>query len=360
MDPRLKQNTTLSLKRNRATVLIVDDDPQAVEVLAEALGNECDIRFALDGAQALKMLEDAKLPELILLDMLLPDTDGYALFAAIKARAETRDVPVIFVTSMRDAASETKGLEMGAADYITKPISPAIVRARVRNHIELARMRAALVTSRNEALAAARAKAVFLATMSHEIRTPLNGVIGMTSLLQDTSLDAQQRDFVDTIRLSGDALLGLINDILDFSKIDSGKLDLAVEPLALRQLIEDSHEILAGKARDKRLELILSLDDNVPAAIYGDAVRLRQIIINLVGNAVKFTESGDVLTQVRLLQAASEEAPGQLEIRVTDTGIGIPQERIGTLFDPFTQGRFVDHATLWRYRVGAGHQQAVG
>ena len=337
MDPRLKQNTTLSLKRNRATVLIVDDDPQAIEVLAEALGNECDIRFALDGAQALKMLEEAKLPELILLDMLLPDTDGYALFATIKARAETRDVPVIFVTSMRDVASEAKGLEMGAADYITKPISPAIVRARVHNHIELARTRAALVTSRNEALAAARAKAVFLATMSHEIRTPLNGVIGMTSLLQDTSLDAQQRDFVDTIRLSGDALLGLINDVLDFSKIDSGKLDLAVEPFSLAQLIEEAYEILAGKAREKRLELTVSIDDAVPAGIYGDAVRLRQIIINLVGNAIKFTECGEVFTQVRLLQAASADVPGQLEIRVNDTGIGIPQERIGTLFDPFTQ-----------------------
>jgi signal transduction histidine kinase len=338
MDSRLRQNTTLSLKRNRATVLIVDDDPQAVEVLAEALGNDCDIRFALDGAQALKMLAGtAAPPELILLDMILPDTDGYALFAAIRARADTRDVPVIFVTSMRDAASETRGLEMGAADYITKPISPAIVRARVRNHIELARTRAALVTSRNEALAAAQAKAVFLSTMSHEIRTPLNGVIGMTSLLQDTALEAQQRDFVDTIRLSGEALLSLINDILDFSKIDSGKLDLVLEPFALRQLIEESHEILAGKAREKRLELVISIDEGVPAGIYGDAVRLRQVIINLVGNAVKFTERGEVFTQVRLLQSASADVPGVLEIRVTDTGIGIPHERIATLFDPFTQ-----------------------
>ncbi len=343
MDTRDKLGTTISLHRNRATVFMVDDDPQAIEVLAEALGSDFDIRFAVNGTQALQMLDKNAAPELILLDMVLPDTDGYALYAAIKARPDTRDVPVIFVTSVRDVASETKGLEMGAADYITKPISPPIVRARVRNHIELARTRRALTTSRNEALAAANAKAAFLATMSHEIRTPLNGVIGMTSLLQGTGLDAQQREFVNTIRLSGDALLTLINDILDFSKIDSGKMDLAEEPLLVHGLVEDAYEILAGKAREKHLELVSWAGPEVPLAVYGDAIRLRQILINLVGNAVKFTERGEIYTEVRWLPAAAGHV---LEFRVSDSGIGIAPERTGALFEPFTQA---DSSTTRRY-----------
>lgn len=346
MEPRDRMNTTISLQRNRATVFMVDDDPQAIEVLAEALGSDFDIRFAVNGTQALQMLDRAAAPELILLDMVLPDTDGYVLYAAIKARPQTRDVPVIFVTSVRDVASETKGLEMGAADYITKPISPPIVRARVRNHIELARARQALTVSRNEALAAANAKAAFLATMSHEIRTPLNGVIGMTSLLQATVLDSRQREFVNTIQLSGDALLTLINDILDFSKIDSGKMDLAAEPLLVRALIEDAYDILAGKAREKNLELVSWVGTEVPSAIYGDAIRLRQILINLVGNAVKFTERGEIFTEVRWLPAAANAAADLLEFRVSDTGIGIPAERTGALFEPFTQA---DSSTTRRY-----------
>ena len=322
----------------RATVLIVDDDPLSIEVLAEALGGDYDIRFATNGTQALQMIEaPGDLPELVLLDMMLPDMDGYTLYARMKANAATRELPVIFVTSMNDSVSEAKGLEMGAADYITKPISPPIVRARVHNHIELARTRADLVASRNDALAAARAKAAFLATMSHEIRTPLNGVIGMTGLLQGTNLDADQRDFVDTIRLSGDALLTLINDILDFSKIESGKMDLESEPLVLRQLLEDAYDILSGKSREKDLELVYSIASNVPVAIYGDVTRVRQVIINLVSNAVKFTEHGEVYTELRLLSAGTGDAPDVLEFRVRDTGIGISPERVDALFEPFTQ-----------------------
>src|SRR5690606_1409095 len=157
---------------------------------------------------------------------------------------------------------------------------------------------AQLEASREEALAAARAKAAFLATMSHEIRTPLNGVVGMSTLLAETSLNAEQRDYLQTIRLSSDQLLSVINDVLDFSKIESGKADLELEPVSLRGAIEEACDIAAPRAREKGLELIIDIPEpgvgGVPAAILGDVTRLRQVLINLINNAVKFTASGEV------------------------------------------------------------------
>jgi signal transduction histidine kinase/CheY-like chemotaxis protein/HPt (histidine-containing phosphotransfer) domain-containing protein len=218
------------------------------------------------------------------------------------------------------------------------------LEARVRERT------AELAASREEALAAARAKAAFLATMSHEIRTPLNGVVGMSTLLAETPLDAEQRDYLQTVRLSSDQLLAVINDILDFSKIESGKLELESEPLSLRGAVEEACDIAAPRAREKGLELIVDIAEarpgGMPAAIKGDITRLRQVLINLVNNAVKFTAQGEVTVQARLIKPDNGAGRAVIEFRVTDTGIGIPPQRLESLFEAFTQ---VDASTTRKY-----------
>jgi PAS domain S-box-containing protein len=205
---------------------------------------------------------------------------------------------------------------------------------------ELNDIAAQLRASREDALQAAQAKSAFLAAMSHEIRTPLNGVLGMAGLLEGTHLTPEQREYVETIQVSGDALLAVINDILDYSKIESGRMELEHAALEPVRAIEESLEILGARARAKGLELIAEIDDGVPAWVLGDLARLRQVLVNLVGNAVKFTDAGEVVVSVRA------PAAGVLELAVRDTGIGIPAERIGALFEAFAQG---DASTTRKY-----------
>ena len=319
-------------------ILLIEDSATFRRAIAgfleKAFQGQVELETAATLTAGLERLQGSERLSVILLDLILPDSEGMEGF--LRVRAQRPDVPVVVLTGLDD---EQLGLEMvkrGAQDYLIKRhVNSETLRRTLTHAVERSRAEYQLSLTRNEAVQATRLKSQFLATMSHEMRTPMNGIVGMSGLLLGTRLDSEQREYAQTISLCAESLLNLINDILDFSKIEAGKLSFESIDFDLHETVGASVEVLAERAEAKGIELAVLIEHDVPALVRGDPSRLRQVLLNLVSNAVKFTDRGTVVVRAQLQREESKEF--RLRFSVRDTGMGIPPKAQDELFDPFVQ-----------------------
>lgn len=385
-------------------ILVVDDEFVNRQLICGILrlNPGYEVSEAEEGPTALAFMAQTP-PDLVLLDIMMPGMDGQEVCQRMQESAVLRDIPVIFVTALADQEKEAAAFARGAVDYITKPVNPATLKARVRAHLQLRRQRhllrerneqlariaeelrqakerlelrviertaelasknmllereieerretqRALEKAREEAEKASQSKSEFLATISHEVRTPMTGAIGMLNLALETELTQRQREYLRLAKSSTVAMLHLLNNILDFSRAESGRLlmeAIAFEPAAVVRAVIDLEAVMAG---EKGVSLEFEVDGEVPRTLCGDPLRLRQILLNLVRNAIKFTEQGSIRVSCRRSGAETASGATELHFAVRDTGIGISAEALEQIFAPFTQA---DASTTRRFG-GAG------
>jgi two-component system, sensor histidine kinase len=340
-------------------ILIVDDRIENL-ISLEAILSDFKVTFirAFSGVEALRetLKEDFAL---VILDVQMPGMDGYETLSLMRKREKTKYLPVIFVSAIYQSDLHIiKGIETGAVDFIPKPIIPEILVGKVSVFLDLYNQKMNLnellvkleknnkeleIQKRN-AEEATRLKAIFLANMSHEIRTPLNGIIGISRMLEETALNQEQKELTRIITSSGENLLNIINDILDFSKIEAGQIQLEKINFNLNEIFNTILKLLKLKADEKGIVLMADIAKDIPKTLFGDPLRLNQIIINLVNNAIKFTEKGSVKISVEILNKDSESI--ELLFKVIDTGIGISAEGMNKLFKEFSQ---TDSSTTRKY-----------
>jgi len=338
-----------------AKILVVDDESDLELLILQKFrqrikSGELGFDFALNGKDALEKVQAGGNYDVVLTDINMPEMDGLTLL--LKLRELNGQFRTIVVSAYGDMGNIRTAMNRGAFDFIVKPIDFKDLETTIEKtlrEVELFRQGLAAKENLEKALRekeialiekdkaeeAKRSKQLFLANMSHEIRTPMNAVMGMTNLVLKTELDERQLKYIQAIRVSSENLLGIINDILDISKIEAGKIEFESIPFSVSEVFDNVHSVLHFKAEEKGLTLSRELELEIPKRLLGDPARLNQVLINLVGNAIKFTEKGGARLVCKLLSREGENAV--LEFSVHDTGIGIAADKIEKVFESFTQ-----------------------
>lgn len=334
----------------RGDILIVDDTIPNLQLLSKMLTDEgYKVRAVPSGAMALTAAQSAP-PDLILLDIALPDLNGYEVCQCLKRDDRTRNVPILFISALDDEMDKVKAFEVGGVDYITKPFQVAEVVARVETHLNLQLFQdqlrqtneklltanQQLAQARDEALRANQAKSAFLANISHELRTPLNNILGYTELLQEEATESGSEQYLSDLQKIHHAsshLLTLLNDLLDLSKVEAGKLTFHITTFDVRAVVAS---VIADEriSVEKNNNTFTTEIDPMLSEMVGDETKIKQILFNLISNAAKFTSNGNVSFAAHQIKRHGKL---WIEFRIVDTGIGIPPEKIKNLFDPFVQ-----------------------
>lgn len=325
----------MKAENTKNSILIIDDDSTDIAVLEHLLSEEYTIYAVKDGRFAVDIARKHQ-PDIVLLDIVMPDMDGFDVLSVLKKTKETKEIPVIFITGVDGSKHEEKGLGMGAEDYINKPFVGAIVQLRVRNQIKLLRAKRAVEKAQQANLAKSR----FLSYLSHELRTPMNAIMGIANVSKTFDSTVKKSEDIRKIAQLSYHMQGILNQILDISKIEAGKFELHISSFSFKKMIDTVANFVSVMVEEKKIDFIINLNESVPRFITSDELRLAQVIINLLTNAIKFTPVGGTVTlSADCPKQTDKKTPDAcvLRVEVADNGIGIPAEQQTRLFDAFEQ-----------------------